>query len=190
MTPVSLTPVSFFANSAGGENAVILSMSGQAVLFLLSVAMGAGFGIFFDFFRILRKTVPFFAQNTFIVQLEDFLFWIIVTGGMFYFMLSHNFGEIRLFSMLGAACGFGLYFATLSRLVMLVFVSVIEFLKKVVVAAFKIIIAPLKILFGWLSPPVLGAYKKVRSGLCRLFRYGKIRTRKISRSWFIIRKKV
>jgi spore cortex biosynthesis protein YabQ len=169
---------------------MILSMSGQAFLFLSTVLAGACIGIFFDFFRIIRKTIPFLAKNSVAVHLEDIFFWFAVTGGMFYFMLHRNFGEIRLFAMVGAACGIALYFALLSRLVVLIFVAVIEYLKKVFVTAFRIVFTPLRIIFNWLSPHAKSANKKMRSGLCRVFRYGKIRVKKSSRNWFIFRKKL
>ncbi|MCL2578317.1 MAG: hypothetical protein FWE27_09805 [Defluviitaleaceae bacterium] len=169
---------------------MILSMSGQAFLFLSTVLVGACIGLFFDLFRILRKTVPFLAKNSLAVQLEDLFFWVIVTGGMFYFMLHRNFGEIRLFSVIGAVCGAALYFAVLSRFVIFVFVSVINYLKKVTATAIRIILTPLRLLFIWLSPPAKSLYKKIRSGLCGVFRYGKIRVKKTSRNWFILRKKV
>lgn len=173
-------------NSA--DNVVILSMSGQALLFLWTVAIGAVIGIFFDFFRILRKTVPLLAKK--FVSLTDLLFWLAATAGMFYFMQVYNFGEIRWFALLGAACGTALYFATLSRFVMLVFVHIIEFVKKIVAAALRIIFMPLRILFSWLTPPAKRAHAKIRSGLLRLSRYGKIRLRKSARNLFILRKKV
>jgi spore cortex biosynthesis protein YabQ len=165
-------------------------MSGQAILFLSSCLVGAGIGLFFDCFRILRKTVPFFAKSMLAVQLEDLFFWIIVTGGMFYFMLHYNFGEIRLFAVVGAACGGAIYFAALSRFVIRIFVAVINYLKKVVATALKIIFTPARFIIKWLSPPVRAVRSKLRSGLCRVFRYGKIRIRKTSRNLFILRKKV
>lgn len=168
---------------------MILSMSGQAWLFLFTVAFGAGIGLFFDFFRILRKTVKFLSGG-FAVQLEDFVFWLAVTGGMFYFMLHQSFGEIRLFSLLGAACGIALYFALLSRHVIFIFVHVIEFLKKVVYTALRIIFTPLRLLANFLVPPVKSLLQKIRSGLYRLARYGKISLRKTRRAAFILRKKV
>jgi spore cortex biosynthesis protein YabQ len=76
---------------------MILSMSGQAWLFLSTVLAGAVIGLFFDVFRILRRTVPFLAKPV-AVQFEDLFFWLLVTGATFYFMLNQNFGEIRLFS--------------------------------------------------------------------------------------------
>ncbi|MDR0273205.1 MAG: spore cortex biosynthesis protein YabQ [Clostridiales bacterium] len=165
------------------------NLGGQATLFLSTVLVGAGIGLFYDVFRIFRRTTRF-AKGVFVVQLEDLFFWVTVTGGMFYFMLNQNYGEIRMFSVLGAGIGIALYFATLSRLVMFVFVAVINYLKKVFAAAIRIITLPLRIIADFLAPYLKAIYKKLRSGLLRLLRYGKIRIRKTLRNWFILRKKV
>jgi spore cortex biosynthesis protein YabQ len=167
----------------------ILSMSGQAWLFLSTVLAGAGIGLFFDVFRILRKTVPFL-KNLWAVQLEDLFFWIAVTGGTFYFMLNRNFGEIRLFSVIGAGLGAALYFAAVSRYVRIVFVAVIEYMKKVVAAALRIIFFPLRFIANLVSPPLRFLYRKMRSLLYGVKRYGKIKLKKSSRNWFILRKKL
>ncbi|MCL2456757.1 MAG: hypothetical protein FWD19_04330, partial [Defluviitaleaceae bacterium] len=152
---------------------MILSMNGQAWLFFSTVLAGAAIGIFFDAFRILRKTFAIFASPA-AVQLEDFIFWVAVTGGIFYFMLNRNYGEIRIFSVVGAGLGIVIYFATVSRFVLKIFVAIVEFLKKVFAAAFKIIFFPLRIFFNWFFP-------KLR--LRALRRYGKIRLKKYLRNW-------
>jgi len=158
-----------------------MSLSEQAWLFFAAILTGAAIGLFYDAFRILRKTAPFFAKHALFVQ--DTLFWLAATLGMFYFLLHENFGEIRLFAVLGAALGAMLYFAALSRFVIFVLVHVVEFLKKVITAALKIIFAPILFLIKYFKP-------KVRSGLSRLALYGKIKAKKLSRNWFILRKKV
>jgi len=171
------------------EGGTILSMSGQALLFLSTVLVGGLIGVFFDVFRILRRTFPIFA-NSVIVQIEDIFFWAAVTGMTFYFMLNQSYGEIRVFSVIGAGIGIALYFATISRVVMKVFVSLIEYMKKVVTVAFRIILFPLKTVYKWLYAPIKWSGGKVRSVLRKIKRYGKIRLRKYSRNWFILRKKV
>ena len=164
-------------------------MSGQAWLFVYTVLVGAAIGLFYDAFRILRKTMPFLSVP-FAVQLEDLFFWAAVTGGTFYFMLNQNFGEIRIFCVIGAAVGIALYFAAVSRFVMVVFVAVIEYLKKVIAVAFRIIFFPIRIIANFISPPLKFLRGKICSALRRWKRYGKIRLKKTSRNWFILRKKV
>jgi len=163
---------------------MILSMSGQAWLFLSTVLVGVGIGLFYDILRVFRKTTP---HLPFAVQLEDLFFWILVTVGMFYFMLSQNYGEIRLFSLIGAGCGAAVYFAGFSPFVMKVSVYIVNYLKKVVAAAFKIITIPIRFMYSLVKPPVAKFFKFM---LQRIKRYGKIQRKKVARSWYILRKKV
>lgn len=158
-------------------------MSGQAWLFFSTVLAGAGIGLFYDFFRILRKTAPRLAKSRAAVHFEDLFFWVLTTGGMFYFLLSQNYGEIRLFALLGAAIGLVLYFATISRFIVSAFVATVEYMKKVIAAAVRILLTPLRLAWNAISP-------KIRSGLSHIRRYGKIRIRKSARNLFILRKKV
>jgi len=166
---------------------MILSMPGQAWLFLSTVLMGAIIGLFYDFFRIARRVA---SHSTLVVQLEDVLFWVITTGAVFYFMLNRNFGEIRPFSIIGVACGIMLYFATISRVVLKISVVVINFVKRVITAAVRIITLPLRLLINFFAPPVKSFFIKRRKNVRNLARYGKMRMKKHTRNWFILRKKV
>ena len=166
---------------------MILSMSGQAWLFLSTVLVGMAVGFFYDCFRIFRKVVR---HATISVQIEDIIFWLAATVLVFYFMLHRNFGEIRPFALIGIVCGAVFYFATVSQIIIKVAVTVINFVKKVIVTVVGIIIMPLRFIFGAISPPVkkfcIGRRKNLRS----VTRYGKIQMKKASRSWSILRKKV
>jgi len=162
-------------------------MPGQAWLFLSTVLLGAIVGLFYDFFRIARRVAT---HPSWVVQLEDILFWVIVTGGMFYFMLHRNFGEIRPFSVVGLVCGAVLYFSTISRMVLTVFVTVIHFLKRVIVSAIRIITLPFRLLINLIAPPVKNIFTKGRKKVSNVVRYSKMQTKKQIRNWKILRKKV
>ena len=71
---------------------------------------------------------------------------------MFYFMLVKNYGEIRFFSIAGAVLGMVLYFCTLSIIIMGISAAVINFIKKVVLTAVRIIMAPLRFIIKLLTP--------------------------------------
>jgi len=166
---------------------MILSMPDQAWLFLSTVVAGMVIGLFYDVFRIIRKTTP---HREWVVQLEDVLFWVIATGAMFYFMLQRNFGEIRVFSLLGTAIGAVLYMATFSPLVLKISVVVIDFVKRVVTTTVRVIFFPIKFLYSLISPPIKKFTAKRRKNLRTAVGYGKIQLKKTSRNWFILRKKV
>jgi len=166
---------------------VILSMYGQAVLFLSTIIVGATIGLFYDVFRVFRKTAP---HSTFAVQVEDLFFWIAATVGTFYFMLTRSYGEIRIFALLGVVLGIVLYFNTISKWIVKIFVVIVTFLKRVIASVVKIILLPLRIVLGWISPPVKAFTMKRRKDLRSVARYGKIRMKKTARNLFILRKKV
>lgn len=162
-------------------------LSGQAWLFLSTVVVGMAIGLFYDIFRITRKVAP---HSSFAVHFEDAVFWVLATGGMFYFMLHRNYGEIRPFALMGATCGVALYFATVSRLVLKVSVTVINFVKRVIAAAVRIITLPIRFIFNLFAPPIKKFLLKRRKNLRTIARYGKIHMKKHARNWKILRKKV
>ena len=170
---------------------MIIDMQGQAMLFLSTVLVGAGIGLFYDVFRIFRKTAP---HSALAVQLEDLFFWLAVTVGTFYFMLMQSYGEIRLFSVIGVIIGAVLYLAAVSRFVVKGAVVAVNFLKKVIFSALRIIFLPVRFVFAWLSslfaPPAKKFLHKRKRDLRGLVRYGKIQMKKTSRNLSILRKKV
>ena len=162
-------------------------VSGQGWLFLSTVVVGAAIGLFYDFFRIFRKVAQ---HSAWAVHLEDMLFWVLATAAMFYFMLHRNFGEIRLFSLIGAACGIALYFATISRAVLKLSVAVINFTKRVIAAVVRIITLPIRFIFNLIAPPLKKFFSKRHKNLRNVARYGKMQMRKTTRNWSVLRKKV
>jgi len=166
---------------------MILSMPGQAWLFLATVGVGASIGLFYDAFRVLRRTVP---HRRWVVQLEDLFFWLAVTVLVFYYMLHRNSGEIRIFSVLGMAIGAALYFATLSRPLLKIAVVIVEFLQRVIAAILRILLLPLRLLLALLTPPARVLHKKILHRLRTVKQYGKMKLRRAGRARTIIRKKV
>lgn len=53
---------------------MILSLHAQAQLFLLTVLLGGGMGLFYDGLRVFRHALR---HNAFWVQVEDGLFWLL-----------------------------------------------------------------------------------------------------------------
>lgn len=60
----------------------------------------------YDLLRIFRRVVP---QGTFMVSLEDILFWIYCTIKVFFLMYYESNGTLRWFAVLGAFVGMLLY---------------------------------------------------------------------------------
>ena len=166
---------------------MILSMAGQAWLFLSTMLVGAAIGLFYDVFRIFRKTAN---HTSLAVTLEDLFFWVTATGLTFYYLLHRNHGEIRVFTLIGIAIGIVLYFATVSRWVVTVSVAVVNYMKCVIATAVRIIMVPLRLIAAWLAPPMGKALGITRKQAHRVRRYGKRKLRKTVRDFGIMRRKV
>jgi len=166
-------------------------MSDQAWLFLATVAAGFVIGFAYDLFRILRKTVK---HGHFWVQIEDILYWVAVSLLMFHFMLHRNYGEIRFFSIAGAALGMVMYFYSLSIMVMKVSVTVIEFSRKVLLTVARILLTPVRWLIKLLMPPCQWLFRwtrrKARGTTRRIKRGASAKARSFRKDISVMLKKV
>ncbi|MBS4960135.1 MAG: spore cortex biosynthesis protein YabQ [Clostridiales bacterium] len=131
---------------------MILSFSEQTKLFLYAVLIGAGMGLFFDCFRILRKA---FSHSSFLVQLEDGIYWAAMAVCVFRLLLDANDGQIRFFLFLGMFDGAILYFFTFSRLLIPMADQVIFIANKCISIFIEIMFTPFRLLWLILRRPVL-----------------------------------
>ena len=92
--------------------AVDIMEQGQALLEALLLGLAAG--VFYDLLRILRVRIkiPFFAHGL------DFLFWILVTFGVFLWSQEAWGGTVRLYGILFLLLGGLTYFLLISRLIL------------------------------------------------------------------------
>ena len=123
---------------------MILSLHAQAQLFLLTVLMGSGMGLLYDALRVFRHAI---SHKGFWIQLEDGLFWFLAVFLVFGVMLRASGGEIRFFSILGLFGGMGLYWLTLSRLVIAVSDRIIALVKYIVGLFLRIVATPFRLLW-------------------------------------------
>lgn len=90
-------------------NVTILEQIQLWILFLIS---GILIGIFFDLFRVLRKT---FKTSDIITYIEDIIFGIL-TGIFLLFLIFYlNHGEIRLYLLIAIILGCVIYYLTISK---------------------------------------------------------------------------
>jgi spore cortex biosynthesis protein YabQ len=169
-------------------------MTDQLVFFAQVLLVGAAAGLIYDFFRILRRT---FRHPDALTQAEDVIYWLLATVFIFYFILHSNDGEIRFYAVVGVFGGMGLYFFTLSRLLMAVSGVVIDFLKRVILTVVGIILAPVKLLIKALSYPakcLLDAIKKSSGRVAKTARLvnrrAKYLARRTRKDLHIIRKMI
>ncbi|NLK97587.1 spore cortex biosynthesis protein YabQ [Defluviitalea saccharophila] len=129
---------------------MIVSISEQAQIFIAAVEAGIIIGIFYDVFRIIRKIIP---HPDWLIQLEDLIYWIIVSGFMFFVLFSKNYGEIRGFALLGAFLGNVTYFFTFSIFLMKISDWIIYWIKRIIRGLIRIVLIPIKIILKILSYP-------------------------------------
>ena len=120
------------------------------MLFMQMVGLGAAAGSLYDVFRVLRVT---FKHPNVLIQLEDLLYWVMVTFGVFYFALNVNNGDVRVFMIVGIALGVVIYFLTVSVLFIKMAAALLNLSKNIVLLMFRIFLWPVKTLLYFLSFP-------------------------------------
>lgn len=115
----------------------------QLYSILVFIISGIFIGIFFDIFRILRKS---FHTSDIITYIEDALFWLIT--GLFLIFVIFNFtnGEIRIYNIIGLILGSLLYMILISKIFIKINVKIVLFIKKIVISITKILIIPIQFL--------------------------------------------
>ena len=135
----------------------------QLYSLLIFTISGIAIGIFFDIFRILRKS---FKTPDIITYIEDIIFWIF-TGIFFLFVLfKFNNGEIRSYVMIGLLLGIMIYMLTISKHFIKANVIIINLIKKVISYPIKFIWNLLKKIFKPFSFMVINI-KKTFKNFCR-----------------------
>ena len=94
-------------------------IAGEGVFMLHSFLLGVIITFIYDLFRIFRRIIP---HGWFLLSLEDLVFWVLATAGIFYMLYYENNGMFRWFSVIGTGTGMFLYKKTLST-VLVNFVS-------------------------------------------------------------------
>ena len=92
-----------------------------------ALAAGAFMGVYYDAFRFLRRIVHFSSIS---VALQDLFFWLSSAVYLFFVCVRLNNGYIRIYFVLFAFMGWGVYFATFGRVMFVVFDFMIKILKR------------------------------------------------------------
>ena len=107
----------------------------QTYLFLMFLLDGLIIGIFFDFFRILRKS---FNTSDIVTYIEDFLFWLLTGILILYSIFTFNNGEIRIYMFIGIILGITFYMLTISTYIIKINVIIIKFCKELLIKTVSI----------------------------------------------------
>lgn len=131
------------------ETETFMPVSRQTELFLLSVLLGAAFGVIYDVFRALRVVFPVLGKKL-PTALCDILYFLICGVGIYLFSLIAARGEVRGYYWLGAFLGAVMYLLTAGTVV----IGVIRAVFGTVYGAFKRI-------FTAISKPFISLFRKI-----------------------------
>lgn len=111
--------------------------------FLVYLISGVIIGIFFDIFRILRKS---FHTPDIITYMEDILFWLFT--GVFLLIVLFKFGngQLRIYNIIGILIGAFIYMISISKFFIKINVIIIAFIKNIIYKLIKIILYPMKLI--------------------------------------------
>ncbi len=133
---------------------------------LISLCMGAGIALLYDCFRIIRRVIR---HSSFWVSVEDLLYWIAVSLGVFVILYYENNGVLRWFAVLGAAVGMVVYKGVLGHFLV---ESVSEGLiwgKRQILRFLRWMFGPWRKMRCYLNGKVCASQLRLRS-LCRLLK--------------------
>lgn len=144
----------------------------QVRVFLLSLGVGAVFGLLYDVFRLSRVA---FRTTPAAIFAEDVLFFIACAVVTFFFGLTVMEGAFRAFLLIGELLGAVLYHFTLGRAVMGVSVKIIALIKAILRFFFKWVLLPLWWLFYHIVALLLKPFTFFKGILKKILQNIKIR---------------
>ncbi|MCD8090788.1 MAG: spore cortex biosynthesis protein YabQ [Clostridiales bacterium] len=90
---------------------MILSMRKQGLVLLFVCLLGFGFGFLYDILRLYRRG---FKTPAVLCMAEDFIYWVFAALTVFGLLLGINYGEVRLYTVLGFMGGMVFYYLKVS----------------------------------------------------------------------------
>ena len=139
---------------------MIEEITSQGHLFLIYTFCGILIGIFFDIFRILRKT---FKTSDFITYIEDIVFGIMTGIFLIFMVFVVSSGEIRFYMFFALLLGLTTYMLTISKYFIRLNVTVLKFIKMIIYKILLVILYPIKIVVNLIrkliSKDILKSFK-------------------------------
>ena len=111
-------------------------INNQLIEFFLYVVSGMAISIFFDIFRVLRRSIK---TSNIITYVEDTIFWVIVGLFLIWEIFTISYGELRSYIFVGIILGIILYLVTISKYFINVNVKILNFFKAIILKLRNII---------------------------------------------------
>lgn len=115
----------------------------QLFLFFINGLYGMMLGMWYEFFRALRKS---FVHKERVIHLEDIIFCFTSAAGLFVLFQVYNQGMIRFYCFIGLGCGVLLYFFLLSRWMGCLLFYFFRLISKIVKILSTILLFPVKLI--------------------------------------------
>lgn len=150
-----------FSDNGGDslELETFFDINEQVMQFLLSVVLGAGMGVVFDVFRVLRVVFPP-AKKTGMVTVQDILFWALYAFVIFVYSVQYGRGQVRFFFFLGSLLGFALYILTVGNVIIGVIRKIASFVAKILRFVYSFTLKPIVKLLKILYQKQMGSFVK------------------------------
>ncbi len=135
------------------------SVNQEAYILLATIYGGILIGFIFDLYKVVRGI---FHPKKFATNLQDIIFWTIITLVAFYILIFSNHGDLRFYNFLGFMLGVGLYQYLLSKPIVKTLLLIIRVLKQVIVDLIQLIIYPCRVGICLLGVPYDYCKKKTK----------------------------
>ncbi|MFB5763054.1 spore cortex biosynthesis protein YabQ [Paenibacillus medicaginis] len=112
-----------------------MSPYSQWLTLMYMLFSGAAMGAVFDSYRVLSYRLRLTRWS---IHLIDLLYWVLSAVFIFRMLYASNHGELRFYVFLGLILGALLYFWTLSAIVQLIVVKLIEIVRKLTAIVYHI----------------------------------------------------
>ncbi len=139
-------------------------MASENEFMLYALFMGVFITFIYDILRILRRVIP---HGSFLVSLEDCLFWIYCAIKVFLLMYHESNGTLRWFAIFGALSGMFVYKKLVS-----------PFLVKYASLILQKLLRILGRICGFISRPVVRLIKRLREKMARAARRRAVKLQK------------
>ena len=147
-------------------------INNQLTQFFLYIVSGMAISIFFDIFRVLRKSIK---TSNIITYIEDTIFWIIVGLFLIWEIFTISYGELRGYMFIGIILGIILYLLTISKFFININFKILIFLKKIILKIGNVIKNVSSHLLKFIKPFLI----LIRKPICFLF----VNLRKLSNNF-------
>lgn len=135
---------------------LLLPLSAECQYFLRACLLGAALGVFFDFFRILRRS---FGGGTIVICVQDLFYWLVVAYTTFSFSLRYCDGRLRWFVFCGELLGWVLFRMTLGGLFVAFGSGILMLVIRLIKALMSFLLRLLKLMIKIITAPFLLLYR-------------------------------